>query len=448
MDPGGEHEASRMGRTLLKAALVAAGLALAVWALFFAGGGQADRLTVSFWGAFEEWAMWKRIAAAFQEAHPDIPVKLEYWPGAHYADKVRVVLASGRPPDVILFQDEPFAPFCEFGKFEDLTPYLAREGGALDLDRDYWATAVSSFQWKGRTYGLPIWGGNNLIYVNLDLFDALGVAPPAPDWTLEDFVATCQALTRDTDGDGRVDHYGFSPPYWLYWLPFLYAHGTTFVEADGRFPVAHEDARWAFTGPKAVAAWQFLQDLIWKHEVVPDSGEMGQVGGNVLFLTGRVGMFTSGPWEMPFLNRTDLDWDVVHVPRGPGGRGTRVTWDALVMAADSRRKSAAWQFMRFCVGPTAQAIVAETQRSVPALKAAQETFIEVAPNPDVHVERFIEAMDYARVQPITDHWDKMGREVNLAFSRLTLEQQDDLARAVRELAEKQRPLFGGGEGGP
>jgi multiple sugar transport system substrate-binding protein len=435
-------------KTFLKLAAGAAVVAAGVWLLFFAGAGPEDRLRVCFWGAFEEWEMWQRIGEAFERRHPAIRVKLEYYPGAQYADKVRVMLASGKPTDVILFQDEPFPPFCEFGKFEDLTPYLAREGGAPDLDRDYWPTAVASFRWRGRTYGIPVWGGDNLIYINKDQFDRLGAPYPEPDWTVDDFLRTCQALTRDVEGDGRIDYYGFTPPYWLYWLPFLHAFGARVLEADGPFPIEAARARWALVGAEAVAAARFAQDLVWKHHVAPREGEAGQVGQNVLFLTGRVAMFTSGPWEMPFLNRTDLRWDVVHVPRGPGGRGTRVTWDALVMAADSTRKDQAWTFIRFAAGREAQEIVARTQRSVPALVAVKDLFVEARPNREVHVERFIEGMAYARMQPITDQWEKMATPVSQEFGMLLRDPALTPEEVLERLAKRQRAVFPDRKEGP
>ena len=430
-----------MARTVLKVLVGSAALAAAVWLLFFAGASEEDRLRVCFWGAFEEWEMWQRIAEAFERRHPAIRVKLEYYPGDRYNDKVRVMLASGKPTDVILFQDEPFPPFCEFGKFEDLTPYLGREGEGLDLDRDYWPTAVQSFRWRGRTYGVPVWGGNNLIYINKDQFDRLGVPYPREDWTVDDFLRTCRALTRDLDRDGRIDAYGFTPPYWLYWLPLLHAFGARLLEAEGPYPIEASRARWAFQGPEALAAVRFAQDLVWKEHVAPREGEAGQIGQNVLFLTGRVAMFTSGPWEMPFLNRTDLRWDVVHVPRGPAGRGTRVTWDALVIAADSRRKDEAWTFIRFCAGREAQEIVARTQRSVPALVAVKDLFVEARPNRQVHVERFIEAMAYARMQPITDQWEKMATPVTQEFSTLLRDPAYTPEAMLRKLAQRQESVF-------
>jgi len=434
-----------MFRVVLKILALLALVAAAGYVLFGTGGPDSgDRVTVSFWGAYEEWHMWQQMVAAYEKANPGKKVKMEYWVGGGYNDKVKIRLASGTPPDVILFQDEPFPPFCKFGKFQDLTEFLEAPGCPINLQRDYWDTAVESFKWKGRQYGIPVWGGNNLIYINKALFDRLGVPYPRQDWTIEEFLDTARRLTGDDDGDGRLDHYGFIKPYWSYLLPFFYAYGARLINTDGKHFVATDAARWEFVGPEAEAAFRFAQDLVWKHHVAPRDGEAAQMDSNVMFLTGRLGMFSTGPWGMPFLAKTDLDWDVVHVPRGPGGRATRITWDAVVMASDSPRQDRAWQFIRFLVSPEAQRIVAEAQRSVPALKAAQDAFVRT--NPKVHVNRFIEAMAYARLQPITEHWQEMAQEIEPEFDKMMIGRQDP-AVTVRNLAERMEKVFGRKEGG-
>jgi multiple sugar transport system substrate-binding protein len=150
---------------------------------------------------------------------------------------------------------------------------------------------------------------------------------------------------------------------------------------------------------------------------------------------------------MPFLNRTGLRWDVVPMPRGPGGRGTRVTWDGLAMAADSTRKDQAWTFIHFVAGREAQEIIARTQRSVPALKEVQDLFVSARPQRDVHVERFIAAMGYARLQPITDQWEKMAAPLSQEFGTMLRDQERTPDEMIRRLAVREKPIFGlvGGE---
>ena len=367
------------------------------WAYYFA---DKDReLRISYWGSYREHEMWEEIVAAFARAHPDVPVRREYIT-TRYEEKIQQLLLADEAPDVMVFQDEPMPRFASSGKFEALDAYLDTPGFSLDLEGDYWDTSVTSFRVDGVTRGVPIWGGNCLVLYNRAAFRRAGAPEPAGDWTVDDFLNTCRLLTGDDDGDGRVDHYGFLLPSWLYWLPFHYAFGATHLDETRR--------RWTLWGPEAEASYGFFRDLRHLHRVAPRRDELTE-SGSVAFLTGRIGMFVSGPWAMPFLNEAGVDYDVAHVPIGPGGRGTRVTWDCLAMFSGSRKKEQAWRFMHFVASPPAQRIVAGYQRSVPALKEAREAFDEA--NPRVHAERFVEALDYSRFQPITVHWPLMRREL-------------------------------------
>ena len=158
------------------------------------------------------------------------------------------------------------------------------------------------------------------------------------------------------------------------------------------------------------------------------------MGGNVSFMTGAVAMFVSGPWAMPPLNEAGVDYDVAHIPSGPGGHGTRVTWDALVLFSGSKKKAWAWRFIHFATSRPAQEIVARFQRSVPALKAASEAFVKA--NPKVRAQRFIDAFDYARIQPISRHWRLMGREISSEIDQM-LDNKQSAKQALRRIARNE-----------
>jgi len=406
-------------------ALVAFGLGAAVWmfsdtyAHYFA---QKEKfLRLAYWGSYREHEMWGEILAAFRKRYPDIPIRQEYITD-DYENKIHRLLIANDAPDVILFQDEPLPQFALSGGFEPLDDWCRTEGLELNLDRDYWETSVESFRYKGKTYAIPVWGGDCLIIYSKKTFRDAGVPEPPQDWTLEEFLETCKRLTADTDGDGRIDRFAFRVPGWVYWLPFHYAFGATYLDPTR--------TKWTLWGEEAVASYRFWQDLLFRHHVSPHRDELLE-GGNVPFMTGRLGMYVSGPWAMPTLNEADIPYDVAHMPRGPGGRGTRVTWDALAMCSGSKKKDWAWKLIHFAASREAQEIVARYQRSVPALKAAKDAFIRA--NPKVHAERFIEAFSYARIQPITRHWYLMSREVSNETD-LLLDNRQTPGETIRRLA--------------
>src|SRR5687767_12714275 len=104
-------------------------LGMASSGLVGCGRGAPDtraELRFCFFGGYEEWKLWQRIAKAFESQNTDLRLKLLYWPGLNYEDKVKLVMAAGTAPDVLSLQDEPFPAYSRLRQFEDLSPYLAR----------------------------------------------------------------------------------------------------------------------------------------------------------------------------------------------------------------------------------------------------------------------------------------------------------------------------------
>jgi multiple sugar transport system substrate-binding protein len=408
-------------------------LAMAWWMFGdLAGLSFADQqrpLRLSFWGRFEEYHMWQEIIADFTQ-ETGVDVKLEYIT-TRYPAKLQQLFVADDPPDVMVFEDEPFPRFVASGKLEDLTPYLNTPGWEFHAE-DYNPTSVRSFQIVQhvdgqesiRQYGIPLWGGCNLIYYNKEVFDAgrvmIGTNPPGQaiverddgwwvvdddQWTIEQWHRVAQRVTLDRDGDGRIDHFGFAVPNFRGYLPWTWSYGGAVLDEDFTHTVLY--------GPEIEKALTMFQDLRWGEDPVsPRLEQMTSLTDTVGFFTGRVAMYCSGPWKLPFLSATDLECGVLHIPRGPDGyRGTRITWDCMMMAKQSARKEESWKLIQFAAGPIGQRYVAAAQRSIAARIDMADEFIRSSPN--INVEKFIHAArDYARMQPITEHWELMIRVLN------------------------------------
>jgi multiple sugar transport system substrate-binding protein len=405
-------------------------------------GEQRRPLRLSFWGRFEEYDMWKEVTAAFEE-HSGISVKLEYIP-TRYEAKIQQLIVAGDPPDVILFQDEPFPRFVASGRIEDLTPYLDRPGFEIDLDTFY-STAVQAFgvrkridgQSRPRQYGIPIWGGCNLLYYNESLFQAakiaVGTNPPGQglverddgwwviddeQWTIGQWHRVARRLTRDVNGDGRIDQFGFMLPAANYYLPWIWSMDGAVLNEDFTHSVFYGDA--------VEKALRLYQDLRWGEDPAsPQISEMASVTTAVGFFTGRIAMYCSGPWELPFLTATDLECDLLHIPRGAGGyRATRITWDCLMIPTQSTRKDDGWQFIHFAATRPGQRFMASAQRSIAARTDMAERFIRTSPH--IEVRKFIlAANDYAKMQPITKQWDLMYRVLTATMMAMQRENPAD-----------------------
>jgi len=388
---------------------------------------EAVEVSVSFWGSYEEWEMWCDIAAGFQAKNPGIWIKLNYIPNS-YNSKIRLLLAADNAPDVMVIQDEPFPVYAAYGKFADLTDWAYSLESGVDWDTAFWPTAVESFVHQGRVMGAPIWGGNILVIYNRKMFRDFGVEFPNDNWTFDDFVSNAEALTRDLDGDGHIDTFGLSLPHWIYFLPWTWGFGANYLD--------ERRTDWTFTGPEALAATTFYHNLRYGLGVSPSIQDMPGSAVEAMFMTNRIAMTAGGPWSSLGFRTAGIEFDIVHIPVGPAGeRFTRVTWDALCLFEKSPHKAEALRFMAYCISPEAQAIVGRYVRSVPALIAAKDDFMD--PDNGWNEEKYIEALEYARMQPISAKWVEMEQIMNSEYEQLLLNKQTP-EQTIRRMAEAMR----------
>jgi ABC-type glycerol-3-phosphate transport system substrate-binding protein len=62
---------------------------------------------------------------------------------------------------------------------------------------DYWPLALQPLEREGRLTGLPYRFGAPMLLYNMDRFDAAGLPYPTGDWTIEEVLATAEAMTDE-----------------------------------------------------------------------------------------------------------------------------------------------------------------------------------------------------------------------------------------------------------
>ena len=108
----------------------------------------------------------------------------------------------------------------------------------------------------GDLYAMPYAFVMSVLHYNKDMFDAAGVAYPTDDWTWDELLEAAKALTKDFDGDGKIDQWGlyFKPDYYVL-DAMIYAFGGRVLSEDLTQVMLDSD--------EAEAAVQFLVDLMW-----------------------------------------------------------------------------------------------------------------------------------------------------------------------------------------
>ena len=135
------------------------------------------------------------------EKENDCKVNLTVIPWDKYEETYTTALNSGEGPDVGYMYNEMFPTYFDAGAVEDMSSYVS------DEDKKEYKYLSNGNMMDGQ-YGWPlVTGVPFVLYYNEDILNALGEKAPE---TWDDFARICQEATKDTDGDGKVDQYGFA----------------------------------------------------------------------------------------------------------------------------------------------------------------------------------------------------------------------------------------------
>lgn len=135
------------------------------------------------------------------EKENNCKVNLTVIPWDKYEETYTTVLNSEEGPDVGYMYNEMFPTYIDAGAVEDMSSYVT------DEDKSEYKYLSNGYMMDGQ-YGWPlVTGVPFVLYYNEDILNELGEKAPE---TWEDFARICQEATKDTDGDGKIDQYGFA----------------------------------------------------------------------------------------------------------------------------------------------------------------------------------------------------------------------------------------------
>lgn len=357
------------------------------------------------------------------------------WGGASAAEiqqKLLTMVAGGTPPDVFWTHTYVNGGLVKRGVPLDLNPLI--KGDTVFKADDYYAAALHDFANDGKQYGLPRETTSTVLVYNKSLFDQAGVGPPSAAWTWEDLRRAAQALTK---GEGASKQYGlagFEQKGFAYYAFIRVWHeGGDVVNADR--------TQYTLDQEPGVRAIQWLADLITKDRVHASSADLSGLGADQVFNTGRIAMMPSISVYSSFQKAT-FDWDIQHLPRSPQGKQiTRNASAGHSIVAQTRVKDAAWNFTRYLASKDVFASMARQGLLIPSYKAvADETIAKVSGKP-THVKIGLDALAYARPEPVAGDWIGVHHEVATALEGIFGPQTKAVKASLAAIAGRVNDLI-------
>ncbi len=414
-----------------------------------AGSGSGE-ISFLVFGDPPEINAYKTLIAAFEEAEPDIDVKLiEASDREDLIARLSTSLAGGAPPDLFLMNYRFYGQFAARGALEPLQPYV-EDSDEFEL-ADFYEQAVDAFRWDGRVTCLPQNISSLVVYYNKDLFARYSVDPPRDGMPWTEFVDRAQLLTRDSAGNpvrgadpdlppqpnsARAEIYGLGvEPTIIRLAPFIWSNSGEVVDDE------ESPTRLTFDSAEAREVLTLFFALRGFHGVVPADSEVEAEDDDSRFVNGRLAMLLQSRRAVPtFREAAKFDWDVVSLPVFDQPAGILHS-DAYCLTKASRNKDAAWRFVEFALGPDGAPVVARTGRTVPSLKSVAESDAFLDPNAKPRNSRaFLDGIEHIRRVPSISTWPEIedASEGILENGMYLGEPVDDV---VAKLEEATTPIF-------
>lgn len=161
---------------------------------------QPTTVTFAYFGDPAEQAAFISVVEGFHATSPQndgVPIRIETIAvpsQSDYLTRLTTDFAAGAPPDVSLFNYRRMTQYYNRGALEVLDG-RAQESTVLDLGGFYPAALDAFRNSAGEVVCLPQNISSQVVYYNKALFDAAGLAYPAPGWSWQAFRQTALALT-------------------------------------------------------------------------------------------------------------------------------------------------------------------------------------------------------------------------------------------------------------
>ena len=371
--------------------------------------------------AYEE--LHRERAAAFVRLAPGARVTGEQMTGTtdEQLAKLVALAAAGTPPDLALHLDhaQTVRLAAGGGVLAPLDAYLARDR-RLNLE-DIHPEVQAQYRFQKRVYGVAHGISLTSLFVNLDLFRAAGVTPPAPDWkdarwTVAALLDAAARLTRP-GGRGGFEQAGIVAEQMTWNLNvgnWILGNGGAFLD-DPEAP-----RRCVLDSPQTREVAEALVDLRQRRRVWADGDALEGLLPQQWFAAGRAALYFGGSFKINALRAATpatADWDLAPLPRfkqpvaGLGGSG-------VSLLAGSTQKDAAWELLRFMVDADYNRLQAKAGLDTPARTSILTGGEYLGEAPPPKSRRVIgDAVQYGRAKNIRA---VRGPEIEAAFNQQTV----------------------------
>ena len=373
----------------------------------------------------EEKNVLQRQIDEYMKLHPGIKIVQIYKETEEMRSGYIVAAIGGQGPDLIYGPSDQVGPFADMDIIKPLENIFSSEYLSHFNDK-------ALIYYKEHLWQLADKLGNHLTLVyNKDLV-------PVPPKTDKELIEIGKKLTKDLNGDGRIDQYGlvwnYTEPY--FFIPFLTGFGGWVLDSTNT-PTLNT--------PAMINALNFIADLRDKYKIIP--GEADYDIADVLFKEGKAGMIINGDWSWSSYGNAGINYGISVLPiiTETGKYATPMVAPkgySINKNVNDKKLSEIKDLLKFLMSPEKQLETALEVKTFPSRK-------ELYSNPKLaNDEIFInskEQIDHGVALPIVTEmraiWDAMRPAYQAVLGgaitpqKAAKQMQEDAIKKIKELRE-------------
>jgi len=293
----------------------------------------------------------------FERANPGMRVNQIYYETEELRSNFVVAALGGSGPDLAYGPADMVGVFHVMGIIQPFDEFFSTSELA-NFD------PLALVRYKGKLYMLADRVGNHLTLVyNKKLV-------PHPPRTTQELLEMGRRLSKDTDGDGRIDQYALA---WNFIEPFFFI---PFMGGYGGW-VMDDDARPTLNTAATINASKFIGQLR-EQKIVPFECDLNIA--NELFKSGKAAMVINGPWSWGGYLDAGVDIGVTRIPLVSETRlwptpMISATGFCLNVNATGERRERVLKLLRFLTEPENELEYTRAIRAIPSRLEARRDSI-------------------------------------------------------------------------
>lgn len=374
----------------------------------------AQQKEIVVWHAYRggEKEAFEKVVATYNETikGKNLKVTTLAVPYDAFADKITAAVPRGKGPDVFIYAQDRLGGWVEAGNtIEPIDFYIDKA-----LTSRFIPTTLQAMTYQKTTYGLPL----NYKVLTMIYNKKLVSKPPT---TTAELVATAKKLT-----DAKTGRFGLAYWYsnWYYHSPLMNAFGGGVFDAQ-RNSIVNNAAN--------VNSLNLLMRWVSTDKILPLEPSTALVTS--LFNEGKAAIVFNGPW---FLGEVapNISYGLAPLPAvsEAGGKPMRpwMTVEGVYIAAPSKNKDAAFDFVKYITDTAAARTLALEGRQTPANK---NVYADPKVASDPVLSAFRKQVEVAVPMPNLPEMTMMWSPVTTAMNGIV--KKSSTPKAALDVAQKE-----------